>query len=68
MTLEEESFDLVLIQEPWLGAGGRVKGLASGKYILFLAQCEGKKRSAILAKRNLMLTFILVTAQMTKSW
>lgn len=53
MSLEEDKVDVALIQEPWIGGDGRVKGLGMRSYNLFHSKKEGKIRTAILAKKTL---------------
>ena len=52
LTLEEGNYDVALIQEPWI-SGGEIRGLGSRCYKKFVTQGEGRKRAAILAKKNL---------------
>ena len=52
-TLDEGFYDVALIQEPWIDFNGNVKGLASRTYNLYHTQLEGKKRSAILVRKDL---------------
>ena len=52
-TLDEGFYDVALIQEPWIDLNGNIKGLASRTHNLFHNPAEGKKRTAILVRKNL---------------
>lgn len=57
MSLEEDKVDVAIIQEPWIGGGGQIKGLRIGNYNLFHSKKEGKLRTAILVKCSLNILF-----------
>ena len=52
LRLGGDGADIVLIQEPWM-VGGKVSGLGSADYKLFVANAQGNIRTCILARKHL---------------
>ena len=53
LTLEEESVDVALVQEPWIASGNKIAGLGSSNYSIFYPTTVSRARTAILVRKGI---------------